>query len=186
MRWYWIDRFLEFESGRYAKAVKCVSLAEDYLHDHFPNHPIFPNSLVVEGLAQTGGLLVCEHSGFTEKVVLAKIPKVEFFGDALPGDTLLYTATVEYLKDEGASVIATAHKEGVLFARADIVFVHLRTPSVANLFEPETFLQMMHLLGAFQVGHAADGGPLLPPPLLRKASRDGSPASPSSRKGPQP
>ena len=36
MRWFWIDRFLEFESGRYAKAVKCVSLAEDYLHDHFP------------------------------------------------------------------------------------------------------------------------------------------------------
>ena len=52
MRWFWIDRFLEFESGRYAKAVKCVSLAEDYLHDHFPQYPVFPNSLVIEGLAQ--------------------------------------------------------------------------------------------------------------------------------------
>ena len=36
MRWYWIDRFIEFESGRYAKAIKNISLAEDHLHDHFP------------------------------------------------------------------------------------------------------------------------------------------------------
>ena len=42
MRWYWIDRFLEFESGRYAKAVKNVSLAEDHLHDHFPGYPVSP------------------------------------------------------------------------------------------------------------------------------------------------
>ena len=54
MRWYWIDRFIEFESGRYAKAIKNVSLAEDYLHDHFPKFPVFPNSLVIEGLANRG------------------------------------------------------------------------------------------------------------------------------------
>ena len=36
MRWYWIDRFTEFESGRTATAVKNVSLAEEHLHDHFP------------------------------------------------------------------------------------------------------------------------------------------------------
>jgi 3-hydroxyacyl-[acyl-carrier-protein] dehydratase len=169
MRWYWIDRFLEFESGRYAKAVKCVSLAEDYLHDHFPQHPLLPNSLVVEGLAQTGGLLVCEHGHFTEKVILAKIPKVEFFTDALPGDTLVYTATIDYIKDEGAAVTATSENRGVPHARAEIVFVHLNDRRVASFFEPETFLQMMHLLGAFEVGHAADGSPLRPPPNLLKA-----------------
>ena len=38
MRWYWIDRFIEFESGRYAKAIKNISLAEEYLHDHFPGY----------------------------------------------------------------------------------------------------------------------------------------------------
>ena len=36
MRWFWIDRSLEFESGRVATAVKTVSLSEDHLHDHFP------------------------------------------------------------------------------------------------------------------------------------------------------
>ena len=75
MRWFWIDRFLEFRSGQYAKAVKNVSLAEDHLHDHFPGYPVMPSSLVVEGLAQTGGLLVGEHSNFEEQGGLAKVPK---------------------------------------------------------------------------------------------------------------
>ena len=57
MRWIWIDRFVEFESGRRAVAIKNVSLAEEHLHDHFPGYPIMPNSLITEGLAQTGGLL---------------------------------------------------------------------------------------------------------------------------------
>ena len=68
MRWYWIDRFIEFESGRRAKAVKNITLAEDHLHDHFPFFPLMPNSLIIEGVAQTGGLLVCESTGFQEKV----------------------------------------------------------------------------------------------------------------------
>ena len=40
MRWFWVDRFLEFESGRHATAVKNVSLAEEHLHDHFPGVPV--------------------------------------------------------------------------------------------------------------------------------------------------
>jgi len=166
MRWYWIDRFIEFESGRSAKAVKCVSLAEDYLHDHFPRYPVLPNSLVIEGIAQTGGLLVCEHNQFTEKVILAKIPKAEFFCPAVPGDTLTYTATIEYLKAEGAAVTATSHKGEVLQARVELVFAHLNAPWLGTFFSPETFLMMMRLLGAYRVGRAADGSPLLPPARL--------------------
>ena len=99
-----------------------------------------PNSLVVEGLAQTGGLLVCEHSHFTEKVMLAKIPKVEFFGEALPGDTLLYTATIEYIKDEGALVTATSHKDGrAARPRWRSSSSICNDARVANLFDPETF-----------------------------------------------
>ena len=61
MRWFWIDRFTEFQSGRSATAIKTLSLSEDHLHDHFPGASIMPNSLVLEGMAQTAGLLVCEH-----------------------------------------------------------------------------------------------------------------------------
>ena len=169
MRWYWIDRFLEFESGRRAKAIKNISLAEDHLHDHFPYYPMIPNSLVIEGIAQTGGLLVCEHNQFTEKVVLAKLPKAVFHCEAVPGDTLTYTATIDYIRPEGAMVTATSHKGDVLHAEAEIVFAHLNDSRLGSLFDPETFLRMMRLLGAFDVGHAADGSRLTPPPHLVQA-----------------
>jgi len=170
MRWYWIDRFIEFESGRYAKAVKNISLAEEHLHDHFANYPMLPNSLVIEGLAQTGGLLVCEYNQFSEKVILAKVPKAQFFCEAVPGDTLIYTTTIEYIKDEGAMVHATSYKGERLHAEVEIVFAHLNDPRLGALFDPETFLHMMRLLGAFEVGRAADGSRLVPPPRLLAAS----------------
>ena len=173
MRWYWIDRFLEFESGRSAKAIKNISLAEEHLHDHFPNYPLVPNSLVTEGLAQTGGLLVCEHGQFAEKVILAKIPKAEFFCEAVPGDTLTYSTTIEYVKREGSMVSATSHKGDELHAEVEIVFAHLNDSRTGSLFDPKVFLRMMRLLGAFDVGHAADGGPLLPPPWLLQTIESG-------------
>jgi len=172
MRWYWIDRFLEFESGRYAKAIKNISLAEDYLHDHFPYYPIIPNALVIEGMAQTGGLLVCEHNHFTEKVVLAKLPKMVFYCEAGPGDTLTYTTKVEYIRPEGAMVTATSHKGDVLHAEGEIVFAHLSDPRLGSLFDPDTFLRMMRLLRAFDVGHATDGSRLQPPQELLRAVKE--------------
>jgi len=166
MRWYWIDRFLEFESGRYAKAVKNISLAEEHVHDHFTNYPMIPNSLVIEGMAQTGGLLVCEHYQFAEKVILAKIAKAKFYSEAVPGDTLTYTTTIEYINKDGAAISAVSHKGEVLHAKAELMFAHLNHPELGSLFDPETFLRMMRLLRAFEVGHAADGSRLTPPPRL--------------------
>src|SRR5512143_4298190 len=86
MRWIWIDKFVEFESGRRAVAVKNVTLAEEHLHDHFPGFPIMPECLMIEGMAQTGGILVGEAREFREKVVLAKISKAVFFDFVKPGD----------------------------------------------------------------------------------------------------
>jgi len=167
MRWYWIDRFIEFESGRRAKAIKNVSLAEDHLHDHFPGYPVMPHSLIIEGLAQTGGLLVCEQGGFREKVILAKIPRVEFFCEAQPGDTLTYTTTVESITKDGAIVNATSHKGDVLQAEAEIVFAHLGDDFQGRtLFEPVVFLGMMRILRAYEVGRAPDGSRLVEPPEL--------------------
>jgi 3-hydroxyacyl-[acyl-carrier-protein] dehydratase len=164
MRWYWIDRFIAFESGRYAKAIKNVSLAEDYLHDHFPGYPMMPNSLVIEGLAQTGGLLVCEHGHFREKVILAKVPKVSFYGPVLPGDTLLYTATIDDIREDGAMVTATSHKGSLLQAEMEIVFAHLNGEHRdKTLYELADYVKMMRMLHAYEVGHAADGSPLLEP-----------------------
>lgn len=172
MRWYWIDRFVEFESGKFAKAIKNVSLAEDHIHDHFPYYPMIPNALVIEGMAQTGGLLVCEHGHFRRKVVLAKVPKAVFHCEALPGDTLIYTAKIEYVRDEGSMVSTTSYKGDQLHAEAEIVFAHLNDDRLGSLFDPATFLRMMRLLGAFDVGVAADGSRLKPPAHLIESVQD--------------
>ncbi|MBN2023235.1 MAG: beta-hydroxyacyl-ACP dehydratase [Pirellulales bacterium] len=170
MRWYWIDRFIEFESGRRARAVKAISLAEEHLHDHFADYPTMPAALVIEGIAQTGGLLVCEFGQFTEKVVLAKIAKARFYAEAVPGDVLVYTAEIEYVKKDGAMVIGTAHRGDELFAEMELVFAHLSEGHESRtLFEPKTFLKMMRMLGAFEVGRAADGSRLLEPIHLADA-----------------
>src|ERR1700756_3434015 len=104
MRWIWIDRFLEFHSGKSAKAVKNLSLAEDYFADHFPGYPVMPAPLILEGLAQTGGILVGEANDFREKVVLAKVPYARFYRDVLAGQRVLYEVTLLHLRPEGAAV----------------------------------------------------------------------------------
>src|SRR5436309_15705321 len=104
MRWIWIDRFLEFHSGRSAKAVKNLSLAEDHFADHFPGFPVMPAALILEGLAQTGGILVGEANQFREKVVLAKVPVAKFHREAMAGEQLAYRVDVLDLRPEGAVV----------------------------------------------------------------------------------
>src|SRR6516164_8757100 len=103
MRWIWIDRFLEFNRGKSARAVKNLSLAEDHFADHFPGYPVMPAALILEGLAQTGGILVGEANDFREKVVLAKIPRARFEREAVAGEQLIYDAEVLNIRPEGAA-----------------------------------------------------------------------------------
>src|SRR5437588_3405124 len=106
MRWIWIDRFLEFESGKSAKAVKNLTLAEDLFADHFPGYPVMPGSLILEGLAQTGGILVGEAHDFRDKVILAKIPYARFHREAVVGEQLVYDVRLLHIRAEGAAVEA--------------------------------------------------------------------------------
>jgi len=177
MRWIWIDRFVEFEHGKRAKAIKNLSLAEEHLHDHFFGYPMMPHSLILEGLAQTGGILVGEYNNFEEKVILAKVPKVTFHNVALPGDTLTYETVIEKIEEHGAMVHATSHVGDVLQAEADIVFAHLddsRQPN--NLFEPKNFVFTIKLLGVFDVGRGADGAKIEEPPGLAAFRQTMAPA----------
>lgn len=111
MRWMWIDRVLELVPGERMVAIKNISLAEEHLHEHFaadperglPACPVMPASLIIEGMAQTSGILVGQVGAFREKVVLAKISIARIDRDAFPGDTLRYTATIERMDEVGAS-----------------------------------------------------------------------------------
>src|SRR5262245_24369493 len=104
MRWLWIDHFVEFKSRRSARAGKNLSWAEDHFRDHFPGWPVMPASLILEGLAQTGGILAGEAHDFREKIVLAKINKARFHREALAGEQLTYDVELLDLRPEGASI----------------------------------------------------------------------------------
>jgi len=173
MRWIWIDRFEEFESGKRAVAIKNVSLAEEHLHDHFPGRPVMPNSLITEGIAQTGGLLVGEYHAFEKKVVLAKLPKAVFHFPVVPGDTLRYETTVDYIKDDGAMVTAVARVGDKVQAELEVVFAHLSDDDrTKSLFEPKNFVFTLKLLGVFDVGRKADGSRLTEPAGLLKLEEE--------------
>lgn len=172
MRWFWIDKFVEFESGRRAVAIKNVSLAEEQLDEYLPGFPMMPASLIIEGLAQTGGLLVCEFGGFQNRVVLAKVGKAIFHAPALPGDTLTYTAVAEDIKPTGAICKGTCHVENKLVAEVDLVFANLDDRFLGiELFPPNDLLRMLRYFRLFEIGRKQDGSPLTLPQHLLEAER---------------
>ena len=156
MRWIWIDRFTEFVSGSHATAIKNVTLAEEHLHDHFPGFPVMPASLIVEGLAQTGGILMGEINQFDRVVILAKIPKMTFHSWALPGDTLTYSAKLLDVRSEGGLVECQARIGERLVATGEIFFAHV-DDTAAGTIDQKNFVFTMRLLGVLDVGKAGDG-----------------------------
>lgn len=164
MPWHWIDRVIEFHSGRAARAIKRISLGETCLYEHFPGRPIMPASLILEGLGQTGMLLACEAIECSQLVVLAKVSSARFFFDVGPGDTLTYTAAINSLQDRGISVTAASHCNERLQAEAEIVYARLDEDLTGGREATARFLiRWMTLLGVFEVGRTAEGGPLRPP-----------------------
>lgn len=140
MRWMWIDRFTEFESKKSAKSVKNLSLAEDHFAQHFPSYPVMPVSLMLEGLAQTGGILVGEANNFQEKVVLAKIVYAKFEREALAGESLIYSTHIVDLRPEGATIQGEVHSDGDKIGQAEIMFMHLDKARSGAIFGDKNFV----------------------------------------------
>ena len=136
MRWIWIDKFTEFTSRVSATAVKNVTLAEEHLHDLYPAFPIVPHSLIVEGMAQTAGILVGEARNFEEKVILAKIGRAAFHRLVRPGDTIAYNATIDQLNEQGASISGKVTVGAELVAEIELMFSHI-DQNLAGLEFPE-------------------------------------------------
>src|SRR6476620_2022822 len=165
MRWVWIDRFTAFEPRKSATAVKCLSHAEDHYAEHFPGFPVMPAPLILEGLAQTGGILVGEANQFREKVVLAKIPTAKFHREAGPGETLTYRADVVDLRPEGAVVKGRVTCGADLVAEAEIFFAHLDQNRSRQVFGGDNFVftgELTYLLGQARLAARPAGPPELP------------------------
>jgi 3-hydroxyacyl-[acyl-carrier-protein] dehydratase len=140
MRWIWIDKFTEFHSGKSAVAVKNVTLAEEHLHDHFPGFPVMPETLMIEAMAQTAGILVGEAKNFKEKVILAKIKKAVFFDYVTPGDTIKLEARIESITPEAASTTGKITRGEKLIAEIDLMFSHIDQNLAGKKFPEENFV----------------------------------------------
>jgi len=152
MRWIWIDRFVEFEPGSSAKAVKNVSLAEEHLHDHWEDFPIMPVSLMIEGMAQTAGILVGQARDFKEKVILAKISRAEVGETVVPGDQLTYHAEIQTITDRAASIHGTVLRNGQSIGTIELMFSHIDQNLAGTRFPKENFVftgQFLRLLAGF-------------------------------------
>jgi 3-hydroxyacyl-[acyl-carrier-protein] dehydratase len=160
MRWIWIDRFERFESGKTARAVKNLSRAEDYFADHFPGWPVMPAALMIEGVAQTGGILVGEANQFREKVILAKVQRATFRREVTAGERLVYDAEIVNLRPEGASVLGKISVNEEPVGEVEIFFAHLDQSRAGAIFGEHNFVfggEMKYLLGRL-AGLAATTG----------------------------
>ncbi len=155
MRWIWIDKFVQFTSKVSATAIKNVTLAEEHLHDLYPAFPILPHSLIVEGMAQTAGILVGEARNFEEKVILAKIGRATFHRLVRPGDTLSFAARIQQLSEQGASVSGTVTAGGERVADIELMFSHIDQNLAGVQFPKHNFVfteQFTELLKTYRSG----------------------------------
>ena len=153
MRWIWIDKFTRFESKVAATAIKNVSLAEEHLHDLYPAFPIVPHSLIVEGMAQTAGILVGEASNFAEKVILAKVGRATFHRLVRPGETITFDARIDQMSEQGASTSGTVKVGEDLVAEIEIMFSHIDQNMAGMRFPEHNFVfteQFSSLLASYK------------------------------------
>lgn len=102
-----IDRVTELKVGESIEAFKNVTIGEHIFEGHFPGHPIYPGVMIVEGMAQAGGVLAFKSSSEAEKeaakdkvVYFMSIDKCKFRSPVRPGDRLVYKLSV--LKHKGS------------------------------------------------------------------------------------
>jgi len=100
VKFHLIDRITSIEPGKRIAASKSLSLAEEYLADHFPAFPVLPGVLMVEALVQTAAWLLRIEQGWTKSLIqLAEARNVRYGSFVAPGDAL--ATEVELMKMEG-------------------------------------------------------------------------------------
>ena len=119
-----VDRILAGEKGKNMIGLKNVSMNEPFFQGHFPSDPIMPGVLILEGMAQVGGILafysIPEMVG--EKLIyFAGIDKVRFRRPVSPGDQLIFEMTVIKHKGKIWKMAGTAKVEGEVVAEAEFM-----------------------------------------------------------------
>ena len=108
MRHFWLDRIVHLEPGVRASGVKAVALAEEQFDAHFPGNPVLPGVYLLEGLAQTAGVLIHQSIEGRLLAVLVSIERARFLTFARPGDQVRLDAEIESLDGTVARARGTA------------------------------------------------------------------------------
>ncbi|XP_066368060.1 uncharacterized protein [Miscanthus floridulus] len=114
-----VDRVIDYKPGEYAVAIKNVTINDNFFPGHFPERPIMPGVLMVEAMAQVGGIVMLqpEVGGSRENFFFAGIDKVRFRKPVIAGDTLIMRMTLIKLQKR----FGIAKMEGKAYVGADLV-----------------------------------------------------------------
>jgi len=133
MRFHLVDRVDEICYDKYILGCKCVTLADDVFNEHFPGYPIFPGSLIQEGLAQLAGSffeIIMNRKGLPVKhSVLTIVNKMKFRKAVEPGDKLIYRADVAVMREDYGVADVKAELDGKLVANGTLTFSFLEIDS---------------------------------------------------------
>ncbi len=117
-----IDKIVEFKTSVSATGIKNVTMNEPFFQGHFPGNPIMPGVLIIESMAQVGGILAFKSADVTNKgVYFMGIDKAKFRRPVVPGDTLEINLEVTKTRGKIWKFHGKALVEGKVAAEADLM-----------------------------------------------------------------
>ena len=119
-----VDRVIEHIPGEKAVAIKNITINEPQFQGHFPDRPLMPGVLIVESMAQVGGLIVTQMPDLPSGLfVFAGIDNVRFRRPVVPGDQLIITCQLLSIKRKRfGKVKGEAHVDGKLVCSGELMF----------------------------------------------------------------
>ena len=118
-----VDRITEYEEGKRIVGIKNVTINEPFFQGHYPGHPVMPGVLVIEAMAQVGGLLLMRQVAKSEEkvVYLMSLNNVKWRRPVTPGDTIVFELELTQHRRDVCKMRGCAYVDGKLAAEADLM-----------------------------------------------------------------